>query len=143
MTVSDDERDATMKCCKKQKLCVPSHVISQTSDKTEFYEAFYKVLNKNLQTFSSDLETRTSTRQMHAIKSKLNSLIEKLKSRNAPITSPLTTRCLEILKSYVLYYICAILKRNKIKYLLFLTVFLRISSQIKSKRCCWIQAVWK
>lgn len=112
MTVSDGERDEAMKCCKKHKMCVPSHVISQTSDNTEFYEAFYNVLNKNLQTFLSDLETRTSTRQIYAIKSKLNSLIEKLKSRNAPMKSPLTKRCLEILNSYVFYHMCAILRKN-------------------------------
>lgn len=113
MTVSDKERDEAIKCCTKYKLCVCSHVISPATDKKEFYEAFYKVLDKNLQTFSSDLEIRTSTRQIHAIKSKLNSLIEKLRSRNASMKSPLTKRCLEIIKAYVLHYILkSVLKLN-------------------------------
>lgn len=105
MTVSDKERDEAIKCCTKYKLCLCSHVISPATEKKVFYEAFYKILEKNLQTFSSDLQTRTSTRQIYAIKCKLNSLIEKLRSRNASMKSPLTKRCLEILKTYILYYI--------------------------------------
>lgn len=105
MTVSDKERDEAIKCCTKYKLCAFSHVLSPATDKKEFYEALYNVLDKNLQTFSSDLETRTSTRQIHAIKCKLNSLIAKLRSRNALKKSPLTKPCLEIIKAYVLYCI--------------------------------------
>lgn len=103
MTTTDVERDEATERCKRFKLCPMSHVISPTSDKTSFYEAFYKVLDKNLQTFSSDLETRTSTRQIHAIKSKLNSLIEKLRSRNVSMKAPLSKQCLELINAYVAY----------------------------------------
>lgn len=128
MTVSDNERYEAIKCCTKYKLCVCSHVISPATDKKEFYEAFYKVLDKNLQTFSSDLETRTSTRQIHAIKCKLNSLIEKLRSRNTPRKSPLTKGCLEIIKTYVLYYIFESVLKLYFKYILgnVLILFLQI-----------------
>lgn len=101
MTASDFERDEAIERCKRFKLCPIPHVISPTSDKTPFYEAFYNVLENELQTFSSDLETRTSTRRIHAIKCKLNSLIEKLRSRNTSIKSPLTKQCLETIKAYV------------------------------------------
>lgn len=103
ITTSDVERDEAIECCKRFKLCPISHVISPASDKTAFYEAFYEVLDKKLQTFSSDLEIRTSTRQIYSIKCKLNFLIEKLRSRNASIKSPLTNQCLEIIKAYVSY----------------------------------------
>lgn len=103
ITTSDKEKDEAIECCKRFKLCPIDHVISPASDKTAFFEAFYIVLDKELQTFSSDLETRTSTRQIHAIKSKLNSLFEKLRSRNTSIKSPLTKQCLEIIKAYVPY----------------------------------------
>lgn len=99
LTTSDVERDEAVECCKRFKLCPISHVISPSSDKTTFYEAFYKVLEKELQIFLSDFETRTSTRQIYAIKCKLNFLVEKLQSRNASIKSPLTKQCLEIIKS--------------------------------------------
>lgn len=99
ITTSDVERDEAIECCKRFKLCPISHVISPASDKTAFYEAFYEVLDKKLQTFSSDLEIRTSTRQIYSIKCKLNFLIEKLRSRNASIKSPLTNQCLEIIKA--------------------------------------------
>lgn len=103
MTTTDVERDEAIERCKRFELCPMSHVISPTSDKTSFYEAFYKVLDKNLQTFSSDLDTRTSTRQIHAIKSKLNSLIEKLRSRNVSMKAPLSKQCLELINAYVAY----------------------------------------
>lgn len=99
LTTSDVERDEAVECCKRFKLCPISHVISPASDKTAFYDAFYKVLEKELQIFLSDFETRTSTRQIYAIKCKLNFLVEKLQSRNASIKSPLTKQCLEIIKS--------------------------------------------
>lgn len=99
ITTSDSERDEAIECCKRFKFCPMSHIISPSSDKTAFYEAFYKVLEKNLQTFLSDLETRTSTRQIYAIKCKLNSLIEKLRSRNASMKSPLSKQCLEIINA--------------------------------------------
>lgn len=99
MTASDDERNEVIECCKRFKLCPNSHVISPTSDRTSLYEAFYNVLEKNLQTFLSDLETQTSTRQSHATKGELNSLIEKVKSRNASVKSPLTKRCLELIEA--------------------------------------------
>lgn len=99
ITTSDVEKDEAIECCKKFKLCPICHVISPASDKTAFYEAFYKVLDKNLQTFSSDLETRTSTRQIHAIKCKLSCLIEKLRSRNVSMKSPLSKKCLEIINA--------------------------------------------
>lgn len=101
MTASDDERDKVIECCKRFKLCPNSQVISPTSDRTTLYEAFYNVLEKNLQILLSDLETQTSSRQIHATKSELNSLIEKVKSRNASVKSPLTKRCLEIIEAYV------------------------------------------
>lgn len=103
MTTTDVERDEAIELCKRFKLCPYSHVISPASDKTSFYEAFYKVLDKNLQTFSADLETRTSTRQIHAIKSKLNSLIEKLRSRNVSMKASLSKQCLELINAYVAY----------------------------------------
>lgn len=103
ITTSDKEKDEAIECCKRFQLCPIDHVISPASDKTAFFEAFYIVLDKELQTFSSDLEIRTSTRQIHAIKSKLNSLFEKLRSRNTSIKSPLTKQCLEIIKAYVPY----------------------------------------
>lgn len=99
ITTSDKEKDEAIECCKRFQLCPIDHVISPASDKTAFFEAFYIVLDKELQTFSSDLEIRTSTRQIHAIKSKLNSLFEKLRSRNTSIKSPLTKQCLEIIKA--------------------------------------------
>lgn len=99
LTTSDVERDEAVECCKRFKLCPISHVISPASDKTAFYEAFYKVLEKELQIFLSDFETRTSTRQIYAIKCKLNFLVGKLQSRNTSIKSPLTKQCLEIIKS--------------------------------------------
>lgn len=40
---------------------------------------------------------------IHAIKSKLNFLVEKLQSRNASIKSPLTKQCLQIIEAYVPY----------------------------------------
>lgn len=101
MTVSNIEKDDAIQFCKKYKLCPTAHVISPASDNVSFYEAFYEVLRKNLEVFSSDLETRTSTRQVHAIKCELNSLIEKLQSRNTSVKSPLTRRCLEIIDEYV------------------------------------------
>lgn len=104
LTTSDVERDEAVECCKRFKLCPISHVISPAWDKTAFYDAFYKVLEKELQIFLSDFETRTSTRQIYAIKCKLNFLVEKLQSRNASIKSPLTKQCLEIIKSYVSCY---------------------------------------
>lgn len=102
ITTSDVERDEAVECCKRFKLCPISHVISPASDKTAFYEAFYNVLENELQTFSSDLEIRTSTRQIYSTKCKF--FLEKLRSRNASIKSPLTKKCLEIIKTYVLYY---------------------------------------
>lgn len=99
MAVSDNERDKAIECCKRLNLCAISNIISPASNKTFFYEAFYKVLDKNLQTFSTDLEIRTSTRQIHAIKCKLHSLIGKLQSRNASVKSQLTNHCLEIIKA--------------------------------------------
>nr|XP_034316397.1 uncharacterized protein LOC117685919 isoform X2 [Crassostrea gigas] len=99
ITTSDVERDEAVECCKRFKLCPISHVISPASDKTAFYEAFYNVLENELHTFSSDLEIRTSTRQIYSTKCKLNFFLEKLRSRNASIKSPLTKKCLEIIKT--------------------------------------------
>lgn len=101
MTVSDEEKNEAIECCHKYKLCPTANVISPASDNTVFYEALYRILNRNLEVFSSDLELRTSTRQIHAIKCELNSLIEKLQSRNTSVKSPLTKQCLEILQNYV------------------------------------------
>lgn len=95
------EKDKAIECCRRYKLCPTAHIISLASDNTVFYDAFYEILNKNLEVFSSDLETRTSTRQINAIKCNLNSLIEKLQSRNTSVKSPLTKQCLEILEAYV------------------------------------------
>lgn len=101
MTASDAERDEAIERCKRFiKRPIPN-VISPTSDKTTFYETFYEVLEKNLQTFSSDLKTRISTRRIYALTSKLGSLIEELQSRKASMKSPLTEQCLEIIKAYV------------------------------------------
>lgn len=97
-TVSDVQKGEAMECCKKYKLCPTANVISPASDNTAFYEAFYEILNKNLKKFSSDLETRTSTRHIHATKCELNSLIEKLHSKNVSEESPLTKQCLEIIE---------------------------------------------
>lgn len=101
MTVSDIEKDKATECCRRYKLCPTAHVISPASDNTVFYDAFYEILKKNLEVFSSDLDTRTSTRQIHAIKCELNYLIEKLQSRNTSVKSPLTKQCLEIIEAYV------------------------------------------
>lgn len=136
LTTSDVERDEAVECCKRFKLCPISHVISPASDKTAFYEAFYKVLEKELQIFLSDFETRTSTRQIYAIKCKLNFLVEKLQSRNTSIKSPLTKQCLEIIKSYVsCYYL------NGFEFIihscLLLCLFYSLI-QIKEKWCHWI-----
>lgn len=99
MTASDAERDEAIERCKRFiKRPIPN-VISPTSDKTTFYETFYEVLEKNLQTFSSDLKTRISTRRIYALTSKLGSLIEELQSRKASMKSPLTEQCLEIIKA--------------------------------------------
>lgn len=100
-TVSDVQKGEAMECCKKYKLCPTANVISPASDNTAFYEAFYEILNKNLKKFSSDLETRTSTRHIHATKCELNSLIEKLHSKNVSEESPLTKQCLEIIEKCV------------------------------------------
>lgn len=64
--------------CKKYKICHLSHIISPDSDKQDFYKAFYNILKTNLNTFSSDLEKRTQTRNVHAIKYELDFLVEKL-----------------------------------------------------------------
>lgn len=99
MTVSDIEKDKATEWCRRYYLGPTAHIISPASDNTVFYEAFYKILNKNLEVFSSDLELRTSTRQIHAIKCELHSLIEKLQSRNISVKSPLTKECLEIIEA--------------------------------------------
>lgn len=101
MTISDEEKNKAIECCNKYKLCPTANVISPASDNTVFYEALYRILNRNLEVFSSDLGLRTSTRQIHATKCELNSLIEKLQSRNTSVKSPLTKQCLEILQKYV------------------------------------------
>lgn len=90
---------------KKNKICPLSHIIFQDSDKTIFYEAFYKILEKNLGIFLHDLETRTSTRQVHAIKCELNSLIRKLQSRKASAKSApvLPQSCMDKIKAYAFY----------------------------------------
>lgn len=98
MTVSEREKIGAIECCKKYKFCPKPYVISPASDNTVFYETLYRILNRNLEVFSSDLDLRTSTRQIHAIKCELNSLIKKLQSRNTSDKSPLTEQCLEILE---------------------------------------------
>lgn len=140
MTASDDGRNEVIECCKRFKLCPNSHVISPTSDRTSLYEAFYNVLEKNLQTFLSDLETQTSTRQSHATKGELNSLIEKVKSRNASVKSPLTKRCLELIEAYVHCIILHVHSQNSFKLITksFWFVIVLIFSQIKQTWCCWI-----
>lgn len=103
MTVSEREKIEAIACCKKYAFCPIPYVISPASDNTVFYETLYRILNRKLEVFSSDLELRTSTRQIHAIKCELHSLIEKLQSRNTSVKSPLTEQCLEILQKYVFY----------------------------------------
>lgn len=103
MTVSEREKIEAIACCKKYAFCPIPYVISPASDNTVFYETLYRILNRKLEIFSSDLELRTSTRQIHAIKCELHSLIEKLQSRNTSVKSPLTEQCLEILQKYVFY----------------------------------------
>lgn len=98
MTVSEREKIEAIACCKKYAFCPIPYVISPASDNTVFYETLYRILNRKLEVFSSDLELRTSTRQIHAIKCELHSLIEKLQSRNTSVKSPLTEQCLEILQ---------------------------------------------
>lgn len=102
MTVSEREKIEAIACCKKYAFCPIPYVISPASDNTVFYETLYRILNRKLEIFSSDLELRTSTRQIHAIKCELHSLIEKLQSRNTSVKSPLTEQCLEILQKYVI-----------------------------------------
>lgn len=104
---SSDKRDSATDFCKKYKICPVSHIISQDSDKTIFYEAFYKILEKNLDTFLLDLETRPSTRQVYAIKCELNPLITKLQSRKSSAKSApvLTQACIDKIERYVFYFL--------------------------------------
>lgn len=78
MTVSEREKIEAIACCKKYAFCPIPYVISPASDNTVFYETLYRILNRKLEVFSSDLELRTSTRQIHAIKC----FIPSLKSYN-------------------------------------------------------------
>lgn len=104
---SNDKRDSVTGFCKKYKICPVSHIISKDSDKTIFYKAFYKILEKNLGIFLLDLETRTSTRQVSAIKCELNLLVGKLQSRKASAKSArvLTQSCIDKIKRYVFYFL--------------------------------------
>lgn len=101
MVVSDLETNIAIDFCKKYKVCHTSHVISPSSDKRVFYEAFYDILDRNLKIFSSELETRAQTKNVYSIKCKLYPLIDKLQTRKTKAKSSLTVQCLEKLKKYV------------------------------------------
>lgn len=98
MVDSDLEKNIAIDFCKRYKVCHASHVISSSSDKKVFYEAFYDILDKNLKTFSSDLEKRAQTRHVYSVKCKLAPLIGKLQTRKTKAKSSLTNQCLENLQ---------------------------------------------
>lgn len=98
---TDLETNLAIDFCKKYKVCHPSHVISPSSDKRVFYKAFYDILDRNLKSFSSDLETRVQTRNVYSIKCKLDPLIGKLQTRKTKAKSNLTKQCLQKLKRCV------------------------------------------
>lgn len=98
------EIKSALEFCKKYKLCNPSHIISPELDKHDFYEAFYNILETNLNTFSSDLEERTQTRNVHAIKNELDSLIDKLRSRKKKAKHTLSKQWLERLRTLMYVY---------------------------------------
>lgn len=72
MVDSDLEIAKALAFCKIYKLCYTSHVMSPDSNKQDLYEAFYSILETNLNTFSSDLEKRTQTRNVHATRTRFS-----------------------------------------------------------------------
>ena len=103
MTEFDEDKYHALKFSKKGQICPQTHVIQTSLDKRLLYETMYQVLQRQLESFLSELKSRASTRFVKRFTTELDILHEKLLSRKKERPSSLSKQCLAKIKTYVSY----------------------------------------
>ena len=100
-TDSDQAKQEALRFSKETKFCPSTHVFHTNSVKGLLYETMYEILEKQITSFLSELESRTSTRLVEKNAYQISSLLELLHRRKGKSPSLLTNQCIAKIESYV------------------------------------------
>lgn len=98
-TDSDQAKQEALRFSKETKFCPSTHVFHTNSEKGLLYETMYEILEKQLTSFLSELESRTSTRLVEKHGLELSSLLELLHTRRGKSPNLLTNQCISKIES--------------------------------------------
>ena len=98
-TDSDQAKQEALRFAKESQFCPSTHIVHTNSEKGLLYEKLYEILEQQLTSFLSELESRTSTRLVQKHASELSSLLELLHTRRGKSPNLLTNQCISKIES--------------------------------------------
>ena len=98
---SEKENSNAVNICSKSDICPVTHIFTNGSDKTHLYQTMYEILENQITSFLSDLNSRVSTRMVKDFTRELEDFCKKLQQRRERPKQSLTKQCIEKIRAYV------------------------------------------